>query len=162
MLTFRHAVVSDQAAIANVGTRAWCSYVCNLHQIKPAQRERAELAFLHFAQALYDQVVIAECDSQIVGWGARDTGLNYISDLWVDPPYQRQGIGRSILDVMLAQITLQGFKFALISTHQQNIAAMQLYLKCGFTIQEHYNEWSASLEKDVVKVRLALDLSHQR
>ena len=157
-MQLRQAITADLAIIARIGADAWASHIFSHETEEPDQRRRAELAFLHSAQDYLDYILVAEQNGVICGWGARDTNQNYISDIWVDPAHQGQGIGTLLVDALLAQIVMLGFQTAEIGTHARNLPAIKLYEKCGFRIIRRYEEWSASLARVVEKVKMQADL----
>lgn len=105
-----------------------------------------------------DGVLVAERDGVAFGWGARIPKSNYIADLWIDLPYQGQGIGTRLLDALMAQILLDGFTEAEIGTHADNFRAIRLYEKMGFQIEWRGAEMSVSLGRSVEKVRMRAKL----
>lgn len=157
-MQLRQAITADLAIIARIGADAWASHIFSYETEKPDQRRRAELAFLRSVQDYLDYILVAEQGGVVCGWGARDTNLNYISDIWVDPARQGQGIGTLLVDALLAQIVLLGFQTAEIGTHARNLPAIRLYEKCGFRIIRRYEEWSDSLGRVVEKVKMQADL----
>lgn len=157
-MQLRQATNADLAMIARIGADAWASHIFSHETEEPDQRRRAELAFLHSAQDYLDYILVAEQNGVICGWGARDSNQNYISDIWVDPAHQGQGIGTLLVDALLAQIVMLGFQTAEIGTHARNVPAIKLYEKCGFRIIRYYEEWSASLARVVEKVKMQADL----
>lgn len=157
-MLLRQAILADVAMIARIGSSAWASYIQRHETEKPGQRERADLAFLQFAQEHISQILVVESHGTLCGWGARDSNENYISDIWVDPDFQGQGIGTRLIDSLLAQIVLLGYDSAEIGTHARNLPAIGLYEKCGFTITEHFDEWSDSLARVVEKVKMRAKL----
>lgn len=157
-MQLRQATTVDLAMIARIGANAWASHIFSYETEKPDQRARAELAFLQFAQDYWPQILVVEHKGILRGWGARDTNANYISDVWVDPAHHGQGIGTMLVDGLLAQIVLLGFRTAEIGTHARNLPAIRLYEKCGFRIVEQFDEWSDSLERIVGKVKMQTDL----
>lgn len=157
-MLLRQAQSTDAVRLARIGANAWASHIFKHETEQPAQRERAELAFLHFAQEHTRQILVVENNGIVCGWGARDTNENYISDIWVDPAFHGQGIGTQLMDGLLAQIVLLGYKTAEIGTHARNLPAIRLYEKCGFTIIQQYDEWSDSLARVVEKVKMRAKL----
>ena len=157
-MQLRQAITADLAIIARIGADAWASHIFSHETEEPDQRRRAELAFLHSAQDYLDYILVAEQNGVICGWGARDTNQNYISDIWVDPAHQGQGIGTLLVDALLAQIVMLGFQTAEIGTHARNLPAIKLYEKCGFRIIRRYEEWSDSLARVVEKVKMQTNL----
>lgn len=157
-MLLRRATSADLAMIARIAADAWAAHIFSHEKEKPGQRQRAELAFLQAARDYQDYILVAVEDSVICGWGARDTNADYISDIWVDPAYHRQGIGIMLVDALLAQIVMLGYKSAKIGTHARNLPAIKLYEKCGFRITRRYEEWSDSLGRVVEKVKMQADL----
>lgn len=157
-MLLRQAQSADAVILARIGADAWASHIFQHETEQPDQRQRAELAFLHFAQEHTRQILVVEKQGTICGWGARDSNQNYISDIWVDPAFHGQGIGTQLMDGLLAQIVLLGFTTAEIGTHARNLPAIRLYEKCGFTIIQRYDEWSDSLVRVVEKVKMRAKL----
>lgn len=157
-MQLRQARIADIAQIASVGANAWASHIFEYETEKPDQRHRAELAFLQFAREFNNQILIVESHGRICGWGARDSNENYISDVWVDPVFQGQGVGTQLVDALMAQVVLLGYDTAVIGTHARNLPAINLYQKCGFTIVERFEEWSDSLARVVEKVKMQAKL----
>ncbi|PYE89680.1 GNAT family N-acetyltransferase [Phyllobacterium leguminum] len=155
-MIIRRASVGDSAALAGVGCRAWASMIFRFEPERPGIRERAERAFRAFADEFHHQIVLAELAGAVVGWGARDTGADYISDLWIDPAFQRRGIGFALMDALLAEIVLSGYGRACIETHARNLPAIRLYERCGFRIIRRGEEWSDSFCRKVEKVSMEL------
>jgi ribosomal protein S18 acetylase RimI-like enzyme len=59
----------------------------------------------------------------------------YITWLGVDPDYQRQGIGRVLLRLMIEQMRELGVGRVLLTTGSQNWRAQPLYLSAGFVVE---------------------------
>src|SRR5262245_501941 len=49
-------------------------------------------------------ILVAECKGRVAGFSYRDRAL--VEDLWVDPPFQRAGIGTRLLRAILASIAV--------------------------------------------------------
>jgi len=69
-----------------------------------------------------------------VGYVAMEYGNNYISDLWVDPAYEGNGIGSALLDAMAALIDSRGFDAVTIEVLTENTRALDLYGRLGYMI----------------------------
>jgi len=154
----RRATEADIAAIAAVGSRAWASNVFSFEPELPGMRRHVEKAFRTFAESSYGNVMVAEIDETVLGWGARDEDNDYISDLWVDPVVHGQGIGSAILRTLKSDIADAGYSKARISTHARNVRAIRLYEREGFVIVEQGPEWSTSLEREIDKVKMLAEL----
>lgn len=158
MVVIRRAIEADIAAVAAVGSRAWASNIFSFEPEMPGMRAHVENAFREFAETSFGTVIVAEVDKTIVGWGARDEDNDYISDLWVEPVVQSQGIGSTLLRAMKAAIQEAGYAKARISTHARNVRAIKLYQREGFDIVEQGPEWSTSLEREIDKVKMLAEL----
>ncbi|MBZ9655685.1 GNAT family N-acetyltransferase [Phyllobacterium lublinensis] len=158
VVTIRCATEADIAAIAAVGARAWASNIFSFEPELPGMRAHVEKAFRVFAETSFNQVLVADADGAVVGWGARDEDNDYISDLWVEPAVQGQGIGSSLLRAIKLAIAEAGYDKARISTHARNLGAIRLYRREGFEIVEQGPEWSTSLEREINKVKMLAEL----
>ncbi len=158
MVVIRQATEADIAAIAAVGSRAWASNVFSFEPELPGMRVHVEKTFLEFAISSFGHVLVAEVDEVVIGWGARDEDNDYISDLWVDPAVQGQGIGSSLLRALKSAIADAGYPKARIGTHARNLGAIRLYEREGFVIVEAGPEWSTSLEREIDKVKMVAEL----
>lgn len=145
---------ADIAAIAAVGSCAWASNIFSFEPELPGMRTHVEKAFHEFAEGSWRTVLVAEVDNGIVGWGARDEDNDYISDLWVEPAMQGQGVGSTLLRTLKTAIEEAGYSKARISTHARNVGAVRLYQREGFVIVEQGPEWSTSLERMIDKVKM--------
>ncbi len=158
MVVIRRATEADITAIAAVGSSAWASNIFSFEPELPGMRMHVEKAFREFARSSYNTVLVAQLEQTVLGWGAREENNDYISDLWVDPTVQGQGVGSSLLREMMAAIQHAGYLKARISTHARNIGAIRLYQREGFNIVEQGPEWSTSLEREIDKVQMLAEL----
>lgn len=60
----------------------------------------------------------------------------YISNLCVDPDWRRMGIGKALLNALIAQHPLEPISLDVLA---DNLPAIALYEKSGFIIQSSYN-----------------------
>ncbi|MBB5702754.1 ribosomal-protein-alanine N-acetyltransferase [Ochrobactrum daejeonense] len=153
----RRGLPGEFVSIAALSVRAWETSV-GIDFLSDERRSAMEENFLGYLHENADGVLVAERDGIACGWGARIPKSNYIADLWIDPPYQGQGIGTGLLDALMAQILLDGFSEAEIGTHADNFRAIRLYEKMGFRIEWRGSEMSVSLGRDVEKVRMQAKL----
>ncbi len=110
--------------------------------------------FIAFCTGSYDTILVAEMDGQAVGWGSREDRDNYISDLWVSPSAQGQGIGRALLDALESDIDRAGYGTAELETAAVNAGAIRFYERAGYALVWRKLKFSAGLGKEVEKVRL--------
>ncbi|MCM2294293.1 GNAT family N-acetyltransferase [Allorhizobium sp. BGMRC 0089] len=146
---------ADLERIGLVGWESWRSTgPLDRSMADPAVAQRVRDAFLSFPFCQARDVVIAEVDGVMAGWGARKTSPELISDIWVLPDFQRRGIGRALVTSFCDRMRGEGLRQALISTHQNNFAAQALYRHCGFETVWRGMERDAAIELDIAKVRL--------
>ncbi|WP_425298950.1 GNAT family N-acetyltransferase [Rhizobium sullae] len=99
-------------------------------------------------------IYVAELDRNVVGWSARESSPNYVSDLWVKPDHQGRGIGQALLLHLCDIMAAQGHVKARLDTHAKNSEAIRLYERCGFTIIWRGLEYSKNMGVDLEKVHL--------
>ncbi|KAB2681728.1 GNAT family N-acetyltransferase [Brucella tritici] len=153
----RRGFPGEFVSMSALAVRAWRIAARDI-ELSAEGQKALEAKFQRDLQENADGVLAAERAGALAGWGARVPQSNYISDLWVDPPYHGQGIGRQLLDALMAKILLDGFDEALIGTHADNLPAINLYKKAGFQIDWQGDEWSESFGRSVEKVRMSADL----
>jgi ribosomal-protein-alanine N-acetyltransferase len=91
-------------------------------------------------------VLVAEQGGQLIGVGigyetvsgdlsltleARRTG--YVSDLVVQEAWRGKGVGRDLLNGLLARFRARGLKTARIGAISENVGAIKLYERMGFS-----------------------------
>lgn len=59
----------------------------------------------------------------------------HINTLFTQPPYRRQGIGRALLERLMADARAAGYTSFQLWVHTANGAARSLYEKLGFIAQ---------------------------
>lgn len=157
-LLIRRAITPGETVfMAELAVRAWQTAARHIH-LTDESRAALQTKFLRDINGNADGVLVAERQGQMCGWGARIPKSNYISDLWIDPAYHGQGLGGLLLNALMAQILLEGFAEAEIGTHADNLPAIGLYKKTGFTIYRQDEEWSESFGRRVEKVRMKASL----
>ena len=159
MVVIRRANIGDCDVLAAIGSRAWASSIFSFEPVQPGILDRVSKAYRGFVEDFYPNILVALIDGKIVGWGARDTGEDYISDLWVDPQWQGRGAGSALLSALKQEITEAGYSRARIDTHARNIGAVRLYERNGFMIVLKERAWSESLGREIDKVKLEAQLS---
>jgi len=77
---------------------------------------------------------VFEENSEILGYGLFSLGVDdaHILNLAIKPTHQRQGLGRWMLEHLLAEIKLVGKKTAYLEVRLSNTHASDLYQKMGF------------------------------
>ncbi len=70
--------------------------------------------------ALYDEIPVGSCTLELCG-GIRPDLKPWIGDLVVDPKYQKQGIGKMLLDATIEKAKALGFKQVYLFTFDPEI-----------------------------------------
>ena len=103
----------------------------------------------HYARFLGSQIddtdavfLVAEADGEVVGYAyAALEGYDYMAlrgpagvlhDLVVDPDHRGRGVGRRLLDTVLAELASRGAPRVVLFTASGNIAAQRLFARNGF------------------------------
>ncbi|SIP98469.1 ribosomal-protein-alanine N-acetyltransferase [Rhizobium sp. RU20A] len=157
MPTIRIAQSKDTAHLAAIGLRSWAGAVAGLADVD-AMRRKAEDAFVYFLRDHAPAVTVAERDGVPVGWAAREKYDGSISDLWVDPAFQRQGVGTALVAALEADMLAAGIPSADILTHAQNAPAIAFFQRRGYRIHWLSTQYSARLDRDVESVGMIRDL----
>jgi len=147
--------VADHHMVGEVGFAAWKSNGAEEAGFSQAHViERARNAFFDYPVAAKGDVVVAELEGRVVGWGARENEPDYISDVWIDPIHQGRGIGSAFVRHFLACIIADGFNFAKIDTRASNVGAIRLYERAGFSIVWRGERFDAGLGISLEKVHM--------
>ena len=150
---------ADRDAVGLVGIRAWqSSSAFEDTYLDPIVIERVRGEFAAFARETTCDVVVAEIDGMIVGWGARAGEPDYISDIWVDPAYQGRGVGGILVEHFVEEMRRSYIPVAKIATHARNVHAIRAYEHCGFHVVWQGKQWSQSMKVELQKVRLERSL----
>lgn len=88
-------------------------------------------------------VFAALCDNRFVGWiafiynpkiGYLEKGVIYIDELWTSPEYRRKGVALELMGKAFEYRKETGAVEIRLYTADDNIAAQELYKKCGLKI----------------------------
>lgn len=154
MVVIRSARASEARRLAEIGFSAWERAIAGWGEDVAALSANARRAYETFTHDCWDVILVGEIDSVVAGWGAREGRRNQISDLWVEPAHQGQGIGSALLEALEKEIGAGGFETAEIETHARNIRAIDLYKRKGYVVRALSIKYSASLDCDIEKIEL--------
>jgi dTDP-4-amino-4,6-dideoxy-D-galactose acyltransferase len=93
-------------------------------------------------------VLVAELEGVPVGYVAcqrKDDGVGQIQLIGVGPSAQGRGIGRRLVGAIINRLTIEKSRRLVVVTQGKNVAAQQLYQKCGFVTGARelwYHWWS--------------------
>lgn len=87
-------------------------------------------------------LLVAEQDGQVIGyaygaiegydWMALRGPAAVIHDLIVDPEYRGRGVGRALMNAMIATLTARGAPRLVLSTADRNESAQRFFERAGF------------------------------
>ncbi len=78
--------------------------------------------------------LVCEIDGRIIGYGMTSAGAGeaHLLNLCVLSEYRHRGLGSSLLEQLLAKVTLQGARLIYLEVRASNLAAIDLYVRRGF------------------------------
>lgn len=164
MVVVRPARSHETALLAEIGFRAWLDkldvWASGQDDIDTLKRNARD-AFSNFAATGWRSVLVAEQEGVVSGWGARESqadGAEFrpqaISDLWIDPQWQRRGLGTALMDTIENDIRDLGYDHAELETHVLNAGAITFYKTRGYAIKWLSTRYSPGLDRDVEKIGL--------
>lgn len=154
-LLIRPATVEDAASLADVltssfhgygGIRAWFTPLLRLGVYEDIQSRLRQPKPHHCCFVACLPTSPRSVAVQVVGTvevsvryvrtqAIAPSRLPYISNLAVKPEYRRQGIARKLLQRCDAQVKKWNYGSIVLHVLDNNHAAQQLYLRCGYDIQ---------------------------
>lgn len=158
MMIVRVARENEVPALAAIGLHAWERAVSGVADAQ-AMRRVAELSFLSFLRSNWFLVSVIETGGIVAGWAAREDKDGTISDLWIEPPLQRNGLGSKLLADLEQRILGEGFEAAMIKTHAQNAQAIGFFRKHGYAVNALSTAYAPKLDRDVESVGMVKMLS---
>lgn len=161
MTTIRNARADEADILAAIGFRAWDTTADGWGDA-PDIRANAMTAFTGFTQSHWLAIDVAERAGQVLGWAAREKLDNKITDLWVDPIFQRQGVGQALLVHMEGEVAALGHDAIETEIHSENTAALEFFRKAGYSVSWMTTAWSAKFDRDVDTVGLIKRFSDDR
>lgn len=153
MVTIRNARRDEAELLAAIGYRAWDSTADGWGDA-PDIRQNALTAFENFTSSHWLSIDVAERAGQVAGWAAREKLDNNITDIWVDPVFQRQGVGAALLQHMEKEVLGLGHEDITTEVHSENVGALNFFKKAGFSVSWMTTIWSSRLDRDVDTVGL--------
>ena len=93
-----------------------------------------------------------------MGWGARATADNYISDLWVLPEMQGRSVGSALIEHLETDIRNAGYACAELEVVQDNARALRFYKARGYETIWRGERFDPALGYAVQRMRFAKPL----
>lgn len=162
-LLLRRASIAEADKLGRLAFASWDSSMRHIldvenEEMQGAERAALELSFQLFCINAAPSITVAEGEGVLMGWAAREQMSDYISDLWVAPGYQRQGVGRALLYAVEQDIFRAGHDVSVLETHAQNGGAIRFYAREGYTIIWRGIKFSRLLGQRIEKVRMEKQL----
>nr|WP_316653625.1 GNAT family N-acetyltransferase [uncultured Gellertiella sp.] len=157
MITVRDARGEDCEVLAEIGLRAWESAMSKIGETA-SMLSSARLAFRNFTSHFWLTITVVERSGTIAGWASRERLDETISDFWIDPPFQRQGLGHALLAAVEAEMVRQGLDKAAVQTHARNNRAVAFFEAEGYAIHWLSVAYSPKIDRDVESVGLSKQL----
>lgn len=133
----------DSAAIVRITAAAWQGVsIAEMREKRfgvlgntPWAEQKAN-GVLSRCRAHPEWTLVAEVDGQVVGYATYiitlQGDLGVVGDNAVDPQWQGQGIGTTLIRTMLKRMVDAGVKALEVSTFSHDAAARRVYERCGF------------------------------
>lgn len=162
-IILRRASIAEAARLGRLAFAAWESSMSHIIRSETEdqiadRREALLLGFQLFCINNSHSITVADRSGALVGWTAHDPMSAYISDLWVDPAFQRQELGRTLLHAAEQQIFRAGFDVSALETHAENGGAIRFYAREGYAIVWRGVKFSRLIGQRIEKVRMEKQL----
>jgi len=157
LITIRQARQEDAAILAAIGFRAWEDATLAI-QINDEIRDNARSAFANFTLNSWHCITIAAVDGVLAGWAAREGANDMLSDFWIDPLYQKRGVGGTLLDSIEEQVVAAGYPSVKLESHADNEKALSFFRKHGFEVSWLSMKYARKLDRDVQSIGLRKQL----
>lgn len=154
MLFIRPANSAEAQDLARIGLSAWEKAIRVWGEDADRLRDNAKAAYYDFCTRSWPDILVAEWDGDLAGWGACEKADDFITDLWVHPDFQGRGIGTALLAEIEDGIRERGYRAARLDTHARNAGAIKLYKRLGYRVSAYFVVYSEPLDEDIDKVEM--------
>ena len=114
-------------------------------------------AFYNDIDSFFEVFYCLTSDDGVVGTAALkklDDETAELKALYLDKRYRGQGFGKRLIDTVIEEAGMRGFKTVVLDSMKRYKDARRLYEKCGFTDCKRYND------NRYADVFMKLDLQH--
>lgn len=154
MIFIRPANSAEAQDLAVIGLAAWENAIRVWGEDADRLRENAREAYYDFCTRCWPDIVVAEWDGDLAGWGSSEKADDFITDLWVLPEFQGRGIGTALLEAIETGIRQRGYPTARLDTHARNAGAIRLCKRLGYHVKTYFVTYSEPLDEDIDKVEM--------
>jgi ribosomal-protein-alanine N-acetyltransferase len=158
MVTIRKARQDDAELLTGIGLRAWRKAMMTVGEAAE-MAANARDAFARFTEDGWITITVVEKSGVVAGWAAREDLDETISDFWIDPDFEGQGLGSALLGAVEDELRAQGFSLARLQTHAMNGDALKFFEKKGYAVNWLTVSYNPKLDRDVQSVGLSKSLS---
>jgi ribosomal-protein-alanine N-acetyltransferase len=153
MRVVQPTVEMDWNALGSLAFAAWEQSQFGEQDAGRCDREKLFAEFCSFCRDKSETMLVATIGDVCAGWGAREFSDNIISDLWVAPFAQGQGVGAALLAALEEVIANAGYTFVELETSAGNAGAVRFYERHGYIPVWRGMKFSASLNYELEKIR---------
>ncbi|MBO3759880.1 GNAT family N-acetyltransferase [Ciceribacter sp. L1K22] len=157
MASIRTAREDEADVLAEIGLRAWEMAMLSVGETRP-MLENASRAFLNFTHSRWITISVVEMGGVPAGWAARERLDENITDFWIDPQYQRRGLGSALLIEVEEELRSHGFEKVALETHARNRAAVDFFEKHGYGVNWLTVSYNPKLDRDIQTIGLSKQL----
>jgi L-amino acid N-acyltransferase YncA len=143
-VTIRDAGPGDAAAICRIYNQGIQDRVATLETEERTPEERR--VWLE-ARGPRHPVLVVEVDGEVAAWGSLNSfnprrAYDHVADfsLYVDRAWRGRGVGRRLLDALIARARALGYHKLVLSAFPWNEAGMTVYRRAGFREVGIYRE----------------------
>jgi phosphinothricin acetyltransferase len=143
-VTIRDAGPGDAAAICRIYNQGIQDRVATLETEERTPEERR--AWLE-ARGPRHPVLVVEAENEVAAWGSLNSfnprrAYDHVADfsLYVDRAWRGRGVGRRLLDALIARARALGYHKLVLSAFPWNEAGMTVYRRAGFREVGTYRE----------------------
>ncbi len=158
MVTIRKARQDDTELLTEIGMRAWRKAMASVGEAAEMAANARE-AFARFTEEGWITITIVEKSGVPVGWAAREDMDETITDFWIDPDFEGQGLGSALLKAVEDELKAQGISLARLQTHAMNTDALTFFERKGYSVNWLTVSYNPKLDRDVQSVGLSKSLS---
>lgn len=140
----RDATAADAAAVCRIYNQGIEDRLATLETETRTPEERG--AWLA-ARGPRHPVLVGEMDGAVVGWGSLNAfnprrAYDHVADfsLYVERGWRGRGVGRRLLEALIARARALGYHKLVLSAFPFNPAGMQVYRRAGFREVGTYRE----------------------
>ncbi|HZU16779.1 MAG TPA: GNAT family N-acetyltransferase [Candidatus Dormibacteraeota bacterium] len=135
--TVRTATRADMPAIVGIYNWAINQTFATIDAEPLSADEAAEWWDEHTRRGTYTLVAVEEGD--VIGWARlmpwKQQGYQVVEDhVYVDPLYQRRGVGRELLTRLIEAAHGSGYRTIVASVAADNLAGLRLHERLGFEV----------------------------